>query len=150
MTFGSPRMYLHKTWILKKGKVKVYPRKGHEGPRGEWRDSFTLSLTSALDGGGWSTPRPCRFIPGKETRYPLYRRLCGPQGRSGRVRKISPSPGFDPSPASSRSLYWLRYPGPQNSCPYCEKRQTPNHLYYAHTLRTIMKFTKRTFSERKR
>jgi hypothetical protein len=34
MTFGSPRMYLHKTWILKKGKVKVYPRKGHEGPKG--------------------------------------------------------------------------------------------------------------------
>jgi hypothetical protein len=26
----------------------------------------------------------------------LYRRLVGPQGRSGRVRKISPPPGFDP------------------------------------------------------
>jgi hypothetical protein len=26
----------------------------------------------------------------------LYRRLGGPQGRSGRVRKISPPPGFDP------------------------------------------------------
>jgi hypothetical protein len=26
--------------------------------------------------------------------YPLYRRLGGPQGRSGRVRKISPPPGF--------------------------------------------------------
>jgi hypothetical protein len=32
-----------------------------------------LSLTSALDGGGWSTPRPGRFSPGK-TRYPLYTR----------------------------------------------------------------------------
>jgi hypothetical protein len=40
------------------------------------------------------TPRPDRFTPGKETRYPLYRRLGGPQGRSGRVRKISPPPGF--------------------------------------------------------
>jgi hypothetical protein len=30
------------------------------------------------------------------TRYPLYRRLGGPQSRSGRVRKISPPPGFDP------------------------------------------------------
>jgi hypothetical protein len=30
------------------------------------------------------------------TRYPLYRRLGGPQGRSGHVLKISPSPGFDP------------------------------------------------------
>jgi hypothetical protein len=30
------------------------------------------------------------------TRYPLYRRLVRPQGRSGRVLKISPPPGFDP------------------------------------------------------
>ena len=28
--------------------------------------SYSLSLTSALDGGGWSTPRPCRFTPGKD------------------------------------------------------------------------------------
>jgi len=32
--------------------------------------------------------------PGK-TRYPLYRGLSGPQGRSGQVRKISPPPVFD-------------------------------------------------------
>jgi hypothetical protein len=31
-----------------------------------------------------------------KTRYPLYRRLGGPQDRSGQVRKISPPPGFDP------------------------------------------------------
>ena len=39
------------------------------------------------------------------TRYPLYRRLGRPQGRSGRVRKISPPPGFDPriaQPVASR------------------------------------------------
>jgi hypothetical protein len=34
-------------------------------------------------------PRP----PGK-TRYPLYRRLGAPRGRSGQVRKISPPPGL--------------------------------------------------------
>jgi len=38
---------------------------------------------------------PAVLSPGK-TRYPLYRRLGGTQGRSGRVRKISPPPGFDP------------------------------------------------------
>jgi hypothetical protein len=27
--------------------------------------SCTLSLTSTLDGGGWSTSRPGRFTPGK-------------------------------------------------------------------------------------
>ena len=31
----------------------------------------------------------------EETQYPLYNRLSGPQGRSRRVRKISPPPGFD-------------------------------------------------------
>jgi hypothetical protein len=51
------------------------------------------------------TPRPGRFTSGKETRYPLYRRLGGPQGRTGRVQKISPAPGFDPravEPVASR------------------------------------------------
>jgi hypothetical protein len=46
--------------------------------------------------GGWSTPRTGRFTPGRETRYWFYRRLGGPQGRSGRVRKTTPPPGFDP------------------------------------------------------
>jgi hypothetical protein len=31
-----------------------------------YSDSSILSLTSALDEGGWSTPRPGRFIPGKD------------------------------------------------------------------------------------
>ena len=35
-------------------------------------------------------------LPLWKTRYPLYRRLGGPQGRSGQMRKISPPPGFDP------------------------------------------------------
>jgi hypothetical protein len=38
---------------------------------------------------------PAALPPGK-TRYPLYRRRDGPQGRSGRVRKTWPPPGFDP------------------------------------------------------
>jgi len=36
---------------------------------------------------------PANLIQGK-TRYPLYRRLGGPQGRSGRVQKISPPKWF--------------------------------------------------------
>ena len=37
---------------------------------------------------------PTAFPLGK-TRYPLYRSLGGPQGRSGQVRKISPPPRFN-------------------------------------------------------
>jgi hypothetical protein len=45
---------------------------------------------------GWvfnATPRPLHS--GKETRYALCRWFGEPQGRSGRVRKISPPLGFD-------------------------------------------------------
>ena len=36
-------------------------------------------------------------LPQEMTRYPLYVRVGGPQGRPGQVRKISsPPPGFDP------------------------------------------------------
>ena len=55
-------------------------------------------------GVGAQRHAPAALTP-RKTRYPLYRRLGGPQGRSGRVRKISPSPGFDPrtiQPGASR------------------------------------------------
>jgi hypothetical protein len=35
-------------------------------------------------------------LPPKKTRYPWYRRLGGPQGWYGRVRKISLPSGLDP------------------------------------------------------
>jgi hypothetical protein len=74
----------------------------------------TLSLTSALDGGGWSTPRPVSLPPGK-TGHPLYRRRCGPQGRSEQMRKNLASSGIRSSDrqARSESLYRLSYPGPR-------------------------------------
>jgi len=64
--------------------------------------------------GGWSTPRPGHFTPWKKTRYPLSRRLGGPQDRAGRVWKSSPLAGIR-SPdrlARSESLYRLSYPDP--------------------------------------
>ena len=40
-------------------------------------------------------------LPPRKTRYPLYSMLSGPQGLSGRMRKISPPLGFDPRAAQS-------------------------------------------------
>ena len=77
-------------------KSKVHPRTGHKGPKGEKRYISTLSLTSALDTGGWLTPRPGRFTPRESPGTHCIGRLGGPQGRSGPVRKILPPPGFDP------------------------------------------------------
>jgi len=48
-------------------------------------------VTAALEGGEWSAAHPgCTLPPGK-TRYPFYRRLGGPQGRSGRVEILVPT-----------------------------------------------------------
>ena len=47
---------------------------------------------------------PAALPPGK-TRYALNRKLGGLQDQSGRVREISPPPGFDPrtvQPVASR------------------------------------------------
>jgi hypothetical protein len=51
---------------------------------------------------------PTAVPPGK-TRYPFYRRLGGPQGRSGRVWKISPPTGIRTrtvQPVASRYTDW--------------------------------------------
>jgi hypothetical protein len=50
------------------------------------------------------------LLPG-ETRYPLYRRRYGPQGQSGRVRRIASHTGIrsPDRPARSESLYRLSY-----------------------------------------
>jgi hypothetical protein len=48
-------------------------------------------------------------LPTGKARYPLYRWLGRPQGQSGRVRKISPPPRFDPrtfQPIASRYIDW--------------------------------------------
>jgi hypothetical protein len=82
------------------------------GPYGEQRSS-TLSLTTALEEGEGSASRPGRSLPPGKTRYPLYRRVGGPQGQSGQVRKIPPLPGFDlrtVQPVGSR--YTTELPGP--------------------------------------
>jgi len=66
-------------------------------------------MTTALE-GEWSAPRPgCPLPPGK-TRYPLYRRLGGPQGRSGWAENLVPTGIRSPDrPACSQSLYQLSY-----------------------------------------
>ena len=98
--------------MVKSTHRPLYPRERDPVPivleagwaQGPKRCSSTLSLTSALDGVDGQRHAPAALSPVK-TRYPLYRRLCGPQCRSGRVRKIPDRP------ARSESLYRLSYPG---------------------------------------
>jgi hypothetical protein len=74
-------------------------------------------LTKGTRRGKGSASRPDRFLPPGKTRYPLYRELGGPQGRSGQVRKISPPPEFDPrtvQPVTSRYTDYATRPTPSD------------------------------------
>jgi len=68
-------------------------------------------MTAALEGGEWSAARPGRTLPPRKTRYPLYRRLGGPQGRSGRAENLVPT-GIRSRIVHpvAQSLYQLSYP----------------------------------------
>ena len=48
-------------------------------------------MTAALEGGEWSAARPGRTLPPGKARCPLYRRVGGPQGRSGRAENLIPT-----------------------------------------------------------
>ena len=48
-------------------------------------------MNAALEGGEWSAARPGRTLPPEKTRYPFYKRLGGPQGRSGRAENLVPT-----------------------------------------------------------
>jgi len=81
---------------------------GYRSPRNvPWRPiggvevELYLFPASALGESLWSTPRSGHSTPGKETRYPFYRRLGGPEGRSG-------------------PMWWRR-----NSIPYQESNHGP-------------------------
>ena len=66
-------------------------------------------MTSTLKMGVGGQHHAPAALPPEENRYPLYSRLGGPHGRSGRVRKISSPPGFDPrtvQPVASRYTDW--------------------------------------------
>jgi len=48
-------------------------------------------MIAALEGDEWSAARPSCTLPPEKTRYPLYRRLGGPQGWSGQAENLIPT-----------------------------------------------------------
>ena len=60
---------------------------------------------------------PAATPPGK-TQYPLYRRLCGPQSRSERVRKISSPPEFNPRTVQGVESRYTNYAIPGHTHDY--------------------------------
>jgi hypothetical protein len=95
-------------------------RTAHRGSRG----TALTFLDYGTRRGEGTAARTGRSLTSGKTRYPLYRRLGGPQGRSGQVRKISPSPGFDPRPV--QPVYTTR---PTPFTLLSTKKQRPNIFF---------------------
>ena len=70
-------------------------------------------MTATLQGGEWSAKRHGRTLPPGNIRYPLHRRLGGPQGRSGRAENLVPTGIRLPDrPARSSVAIPTELPGP--------------------------------------
>jgi hypothetical protein len=83
---------------------KGYPITGHDGPEGDQMYGSILPSVSALDGGGWSAPRPGRFTPGRLGTHCIGGWV-GPRAGLDGCGKSRPSTLFDPrtvQPVASR------------------------------------------------
>jgi len=69
-------------------------------------------MSAALEGGELSAARPGRTLPPGKTRYPFYRGLGGPQGRSGRAENLVPTGILSRTvqPVVSRYTDWATRP----------------------------------------
>jgi hypothetical protein len=81
--------------------IKVHLVTCHERREDEKRYRSTLSLTSGLDGGGWSTPRPSRFTPRERPGTYCIGGWAGP--RAGLDVGVKYPPGRDSIPGTSSS-----------------------------------------------
>ena len=74
--------------------IKVKLKWSHYSPSVAQRVGRGIALLFHALGtrrGEWSAARPGRTLPPGKTRYPFYRRLGGPQGRSGRPENLVPT-----------------------------------------------------------
>jgi len=96
----------HKKCTLAQTLKLCTGRASHSGSRG----IALLFLDHGTRKQCRSASRPGRFLPPGKTWYPFYKRLGGPQSRSGRAENLFPTGIWTPDrPARSQSLYRLSY-----------------------------------------
>jgi len=92
--------------------VNVTLEQANEGPDVEYRHSSTLPLTSALDVGGWSTPRPGHTTPEKDPLPIVQEAGWASEPVWTDAENLAPTGIRSPDrPARNESLYRLSYPG---------------------------------------
>ena len=109
-------------------KIKAHPRTGNEGPEGKQMYISTLSLTLALGGGGWLTPHPSHFTPGKDPVPIAQEARWAPGPVWMGAENLTPTRILSRDyPACSESLYRLCDPGPHQNKNSQEKLYTFCH-----------------------
>jgi hypothetical protein len=84
---------------------------GYKGTEIKYRYSSNLSLTSALDGCGWSTPRPGRFTPGNDPVPSVQEAGWAPGPVLTGAKNLAQNGIRSPDrPGRSESLYRIRHP----------------------------------------
>jgi len=84
-------------------------------------------------------------LPPEKTRYPLYRRLGRPQSWSGRVRKISPRPGFDLRTVQPVANRYTSYVIPAPHCRSLARGKIPHTHGTGGCVEPVWTGAKRTF-----
>ena len=99
--------------IQVKVKVKVTPEQATKTQKGSRDITLLFLLTSALDGGGWSTPPPGRFNPGKDLLPTVQGAGWVPAPVWTGAENLASTGIQSPDrPARSNSLHRLSYHGP--------------------------------------
>ena len=84
---------------------------------------FALEQATKAQGESMGiAPRPGRFTPEQDSRYPLYWRPGGPEGPSGRVRKFSTTSGFDSWTVQPVASCYTDYPTPAHIKTHCRTK----------------------------
>jgi hypothetical protein len=110
------------------GKGKVHPITGHKGPEVEY--GYTLSLTSALYGGGWS-PHPGHFTPRGRPSTHCIGGWVGPTAGLDGCGQSHPTRIWSlDRPACSESIYRLSYPGPPHYVDVIVTLNWVNHVLH--------------------
>ena len=113
--------------------------------------SSTLSLTSALDVGGWSTPRSGRFNSEKDPVPIVQEAWWAPRPVWTVVENLAATDIRSPdSPSRSESLYRLSYSGPLTSCSTLNVIDQVSHPYKTTSIDTVGYITVFAVSDTKR
>ena len=112
-------------------KVKLTPEQATKAQRGNRGIALLFLNLGARWGMGGQLHAPAALPPGK-TRYPLYRRLGGPQDRSAGLQKISPPPGFDPRTVQPVARSYTDWATPAHANKRSRCKQTVRDMYRSH------------------